>query len=90
MVSPLTAWSSMTDTFADCSKKLDDLGIADNTIVMYSTDNGAECFPWPDGGTTPFRDEKNSNWEGGTASRAYFAGRVSSSPATKINDITSL
>lgn len=46
-------------------KKLDDLGIADNTIVMYSTDNGAECFSWPDGGTTPFRNEKNSNWEGG-------------------------
>jgi arylsulfatase len=45
--------------------KLDDLGLADNTIVMYSTDNGAECFSWPDGGTTPFRNEKNSNWEGG-------------------------
>lgn len=45
--------------------KLDELGIADNTIVMYSTDNGAECFSWPDGGTTPFRNEKNSNWEGG-------------------------
>jgi arylsulfatase A-like enzyme len=46
-------------------KKLDDLGIADNTIVMYSTDNGAECMSWPDGGTTPFRGEKNTNWEGG-------------------------
>ncbi|WKZ18126.1 MAG: sulfatase-like hydrolase/transferase [Candidatus Jettenia sp. CY-1] len=46
-------------------KKLDDLGIADNTIVMYSTDNGTECFSWPDGGTTPFRSEKNSKWEGG-------------------------
>lgn len=45
--------------------KLDKLGIADNTIVMYSTDNGAECFSWPDGGSTPFRNEKNSNWEGG-------------------------
>jgi arylsulfatase len=45
--------------------KLDELGLADNTIVMYSTDNGAECFSWPDGGTTPFRNEKNSNWEGG-------------------------
>ncbi len=45
--------------------KLDTLGIADNTIVMYSTDNGAECFSWPDGGSTPFRNEKNSNWEGG-------------------------
>ena len=46
-------------------KKLDELGIADNTIVMYSTDNGAEVFSWPDGGTTPFRGEKNDNWEGG-------------------------
>jgi arylsulfatase A-like enzyme len=45
--------------------KLDDLGIADNTIVMYSTDNGAELLLWPDGGYTPFRGEKNSNWEGG-------------------------
>jgi arylsulfatase A-like enzyme len=45
--------------------KLDELGIADNTIVMYSTDNGAEVFSWPDGGTTPFRGEKNENWEGG-------------------------
>jgi arylsulfatase A-like enzyme len=46
-------------------KKLDELGIADDTIVMYSTDNGAETFTWPDGGTTPFRGEKNTNWEGG-------------------------
>ena len=46
-------------------KKLDDLGIADNTIVIYTTDNGAETFSWPDGGTTPFRGEKNTNWEGG-------------------------
>ncbi|UCF20960.1 MAG: arylsulfatase, partial [Gemmatimonadota bacterium] len=44
---------------------LDELGIADNTIVIYSTDNGAEVFSWPDGGTTPFRGEKNDNWEGG-------------------------
>ena len=46
-------------------KKLDDLGIADNTIVVYSTDNGAELLLWPDGGYTPYRGEKNSNWEGG-------------------------
>ena len=46
-------------------KKLDDLGIADNTIVIYTTDNGAEVMSWPDGGTTPFRGEKNTNWEGG-------------------------
>jgi arylsulfatase len=46
-------------------EKLDDLGLTDNTIVMYSTDNGAEAMSWPDGGTTPFRGEKNTNWEGG-------------------------
>ncbi len=46
-------------------KKLDDLGIADDTIVMYSTDNGAEVMTWPDGGTTPFHGEKSTNWEGG-------------------------
>ncbi len=45
--------------------KLDTLGIADNTIVMYSTDNGAELMLWPDGGYTIFRGEKNTNWEGG-------------------------
>jgi len=45
--------------------KLDNLSIADNTIVIYTTDNGAEAFSWPDGGTTPFRGEKNTNWEGG-------------------------
>ncbi|MAZ86678.1 MAG: arylsulfatase [Cellvibrionaceae bacterium] len=44
--------------------KLDQLKIADNTIVMYTTDNGAELLLWPDGGYTPFRGEKNSNWEG--------------------------
>ncbi len=45
--------------------RVDELGIADETVVMYSTDNGAEVFSWPDGGTTPFRGEKNENWEGG-------------------------
>jgi len=45
--------------------KLQELGLEDNTIVMYSTDNGAEAFTWPDGGTTMFRGEKNTPWEGG-------------------------
>ncbi len=45
--------------------KLDELGIADNTIVIFTTDNGAECFTYPDGGQTPFRGEKDTNWEGG-------------------------
>ena len=45
--------------------KLKDLGLDENTIVMYSTDNGSESFSWPDGGTTMFRGEKNTQWEGG-------------------------
>jgi arylsulfatase len=44
--------------------QLDELGIAEDTIVIYSTDNGPHTTTWPDGGTTPFRSEKNTNWEG--------------------------
>ena len=43
---------------------LDELGIADDTIVMYATDNGPHMNTWPDGAMTPFRSEKNTNWEG--------------------------
>jgi arylsulfatase len=46
-------------------QKLDELGIADNTIVFYSTDNGPHYNTWPDAASTPFRGEKNTNWEGG-------------------------
>jgi len=46
-------------------KKLDDLGIANNTLVVYTADNGAEVMSWPDGGSTPFRGEKATGWEGG-------------------------
>src|SRR5215831_9407844 len=46
-------------------KKLDDLGVADNTIVVYTTDNGNEFIFWPDGGYAPFRGEKGTTWEGG-------------------------
>jgi arylsulfatase len=45
-------------------KALDDLGVANNTIVVYSTDNGPNQFSWPDAATTPFRSEKDTNWEG--------------------------
>jgi arylsulfatase len=45
-------------------KAVDDLGIANNTIVIYSTDNGPNQFSWPDAATTPFRSEKDTNWEG--------------------------
>ena len=45
-------------------KALDDLGIANDTIVVYTTDNGPNQFSWPDAATTPFRSEKDTNWEG--------------------------
>src|SRR5262245_59607640 len=68
-------------------KKLDDLGIADNTIVMYSTDNGAETFTWPDGGTTPFRGEKATNWEGGYRVPALIRWPGTIKPGSIYNDI---
>ncbi len=52
--------------------KLEELGIADNTIVMYSTDNGVHFNSWPDAGITPFRSEKNTNWEGGWRVPAFI------------------
>ncbi|MGB5292848.1 MAG: arylsulfatase, partial [Lysobacterales bacterium] len=52
-------------------KVLDELDIADNTIVFYSTDNGVHMNTWPDAGMTPFRGEKNTNWEGGWRVPAY-------------------
>ncbi len=68
-------------------KKLDDLGIANNTIVMYSTDNGAEAMSWPDGGTTLFRGEKNTNWEGGYRVPAVIRWPGLVKPGTEINDV---
>ncbi|WP_372521855.1 arylsulfatase [Sulfuricaulis sp.] len=67
--------------------KLKELGIEDNTIVMYSTDNGAEVFTWPDGGTTMFRGEKNTNWEGGYRVPAAIRWPGVIKPGTVINDI---
>jgi arylsulfatase len=68
-------------------KALDDLGLADNTIVMYSTDNGAEKFTWPDGGQSPFRGEKNTNWEGGYRVPAMVRWPGVIKPGTAYNDI---
>jgi arylsulfatase A-like enzyme len=67
--------------------KLKELGIEDNTIVMYSTDNGAETFTWPDGGTTMFRGEKNTNWEGGYRVPTMIRWPGVIKPGTVINDI---
>ena len=68
---------------------LDSLGIADNTIVMYSTDNGAEKFSWPDGGTSPFRNEKASNWEGAYRVPGMIKWPGTIKPGTVLNDIVS-
>jgi arylsulfatase A-like enzyme len=70
-------------------KKLDDLKIADNTIVIYSTDNGAEIMLWPDGGMTPFRGEKNTNWEGGyrVPMAIRWPGQIK--PGRVLNDLVS-
>ncbi len=70
-------------------KKLDDLGIAENTIVVWTTDNGAEAFSWPDGGTTPFKGEKNTNWEGGYRVPCAMRWPGVIKPGTEINHITS-
>ena len=67
--------------------KLKELGIEDNTIVMYSTDNGAETFTWPDGGTTIFRGEKNTQWEGGYRVPCMIRWPGVIKPGTVINDI---
>jgi arylsulfatase A-like enzyme len=67
--------------------KLKELGIEDNTIVVYSTDNGAETFTWPDGGTTMFRGEKNTNWEGGYRVPMVMRWPGVVKPGTVVNDV---
>jgi arylsulfatase len=67
--------------------KLDDLGIADDTIVMYSTDNGAETFTWPDGGTTMFRGEKNTQWEGAYRVPTLIRWPGVIEPGTVVNEV---
>jgi len=69
--------------------KIDELGLTENTIVMYSSDNGAECFSWPDGGSTPFRNEKNSNWEGGYRVPCVIRWPGVIKPGSVINEIFS-
>lgn len=70
-------------------KLLDDLGIADNTIVLYSTDNGPHYNSWPDAGTTPFRSEKNSNWEGAFRVPAFVRWPGKFPAGTTLNGIVS-
>jgi arylsulfatase A-like enzyme len=67
--------------------KLKELGIENNTIVMYSTDNGAEFFNWPDGGSTMFRGEKNTQWEGGFRVPTLIRWPGVIKPGTVINNM---
>ena len=69
--------------------KLDELGIADNTIVMYSTDNGPQYDTWPDAGITPFRSQKNTNWEGGWRVPAFMRWPGKIKAGTVLNGIVS-
>jgi arylsulfatase len=69
--------------------KLDELGIADDTIVLYSTDNGPHFNAWPDGGITPFRSEKNTNWEGGWRVPAFARWPNQFKAGTVLNGIFS-
>ncbi|MGB2079458.1 MAG: arylsulfatase, partial [Vibrio sp.] len=67
--------------------KIDELGITDNTIVLYSTDNGPMIMTWPDAGMTPFRSEKATGWEGGFRVPAMIRWPGHIKPGTVINDI---
>ncbi len=63
--------------------KLEELGVADNTIVVYTTDNGNELMMWPDGGYAPFRGEKGTSWEGGVPCLARWPAKI---PAHSISN----
>jgi len=77
----------LDDHVGSLLKKLDDLGIADNTIVIFSSDNGAEVMSYPDGGSTPFRGEKNTNWEGGYRVPLLIRWPGVIKPGTEVGDI---
>jgi arylsulfatase A-like enzyme len=71
-------------------KQLDDLGIADDTIVLYTTDNGAELALWPDGAMTPFHGEKGTTWEGGMRIPMLVRWPGVVKPGSQINGIVTL
>jgi arylsulfatase A-like enzyme len=69
--------------------KLDELGVADNTIVMYSTDNGPENDTWPDGANTPYRSQKDTNWEGAWRVPSFIRWPGKIKAGTVLNGIVS-
>ena len=81
------AMTEFDDGIGVLLKELDDLGIADNTVVVITSDNGAMEFSWPDSGTTPFYGEKATTWEGGFRVPAVVRWPGVVEPGTTINDI---
>jgi arylsulfatase A-like enzyme len=81
--------AELDDVVGRLLKKIDDLGIADNTIVLFSSDNGAEIFSWPDGSMMPFKGEKGTTWEGGFRAPAVVRWPGVIKPGTIVNDIVS-
>jgi arylsulfatase len=77
----------MDDNIGYVLKKLQDMGQLDNTIVVFTTDNGAETFTFPDGGTTPFKGSKMNTWEGGMRAPAVMRWPGVIKPGTVKNDI---
>jgi arylsulfatase A-like enzyme len=81
------ALTELDDTVGALLKELEDLGVADNTIVVFLSDNGAMKFSWPDGGTSPFHNEKATTWEGGVRVPAMVRWPGVVKPGTVINDL---
>jgi arylsulfatase len=81
------AMTEFDDTVGALTKKLTDLGVADNTIVILLSDNGAMKFSWPDGATSPYQGEKATTWEAGVRVPALIKWPGVVKPGTVINDI---
>jgi arylsulfatase A-like enzyme len=81
------AMTELDDTVGALLKELDDLGIADNTIVVFTSDNGAMKFSWPDGATSPFQGQKATTWEAGVRVPTMVRWPGTVKPGTVINDI---
>jgi arylsulfatase len=81
------AISEFDDTVGALLKELDDLGIADNTIVILTSDNASMKFSWPDGGMTPFKSEKATTWEGGVRVPAIVRWPGVTQPGTWTNEV---
>src|SRR6478735_4909412 len=79
----------MDDNVGKLLSLLDELKIADNTIVVFTTDNGPNQFSWPDAATTPFRSEKNTNWEGAFRVPAFVRWPGHIKPGSVTNEIFS-